>query len=327
MAIALARRAARHRADGGLQHLPHLERLSRPVREPRHRQPHHRQAAPDGDPAAGHHRRDRPRAAVGSRLRSQRDPARGGGARRRDRQGAGAARGDRARRLHRLGHVRALAARECQGPRLHRGIGRDPVVVTGTNDFKGLCRNLAFSLSAPTAARCAPRPRTSFVPKGRHPETDGATRASTRSPRAIGRGGSDKLLGDPARARRRLAASARSGRTPPRERIERGEGGASAAWCAPRPRSRAWTRSAAATPLLIAVEAGDRDAYIGGSASARSASSWRSSTRKRRRCASRSRACREEGRHHGRDLRHRRGDPLTRPRRASRRWARTCRAT
>ena len=70
----------RRRPGDRLHHLPHLEQLSRPVRQPGHRQPGDRQAAPRRGPAAGHHRADRPRGAGRGRARPRPGHARRRGA-------------------------------------------------------------------------------------------------------------------------------------------------------------------------------------------------------------------------------------------------------
>ena len=72
---ALHRGAARRGAGDRLLHLPDLERLSRPVRQPGHGQHRHRQAASGRDPAAGHHREGGARSAGRSGLRPQRGAA------------------------------------------------------------------------------------------------------------------------------------------------------------------------------------------------------------------------------------------------------------
>jgi phenylacetic acid degradation protein paaN len=81
--------------------------------------------------------------------------------------------------------------------------GVNPVVVTGTDSFKGLCNNLAMSLSLYSGQMCT-APQSVFVPEGGI-ETD----EGVKSPQDVGEGiarSLDGLLGDPERAMAILGA-------------------------------------------------------------------------------------------------------------------------
>ncbi len=148
----------RHR----LQYLSDLERLPGPVRQPRHRQRGHRQAASERDPAARHQRADRARGALRSGLRPERGDA--GGARRRRRHGAEARAAPRgqAHRLHRQQRQRRVArAQRPSGPGLHReGGGRIRSSSTPRPTSRPSPATSPSRLRS-IPARCAPRRRTS----------------------------------------------------------------------------------------------------------------------------------------------------------------------
>ena len=157
----------RRRAGDRLQHVPHLERLPGPVRQPGHRQPGDRQAAPGRRAAAGDHRADRPRGA--RRGRAGPEP---GDARRR-----GAAASGIAATLATHPDVRIvdftgssefgnwLEANARQAVVYTEKAGLNTVVVDSTDDYKGLLRNLAFSLSLYSGQMCT-TPQNILVPAG-----------------------------------------------------------------------------------------------------------------------------------------------------------------
>ena len=105
-------RAARRRARDRLLHVSDVERVSRLLRRPRHRQRGGRQAASGGDSSARAPRQDCARGAVGGGLRSERRDARRARARRCDRADARAAGGGPAHRFHRQLGERQLARGE-----------------------------------------------------------------------------------------------------------------------------------------------------------------------------------------------------------------------
>lgn len=132
--------------------------------------------------------------------------------------------------------------------------GVNPVVVTGTDDFKGLCRNLAFSLSLYSGQMCT-SPQNVFVPKGGI-ETDEGHKSFDEVAQGIATG-IDKLLGDPARAGAVCGALAADAT---RERIDAAKGLGRVIRASTPIEGMDPQRSA--TPLLIAVEAKDRDVYM-----------------------------------------------------------------
>lgn len=81
--------------------------------------------------------------------------------------------------------------------------GVNPVVIAGTDDFAGMCGNLAMSLSLYSGQMCT-APQSLFVPAGGIETNDGR-----KSPDEVGAGiarALDKLLGDPDRAMAILGA-------------------------------------------------------------------------------------------------------------------------
>lgn len=81
--------------------------------------------------------------------------------------------------------------------------GVNPVVVTGTDSFRGMCNNLAMSLSLYSGQMCT-APQSVFVPQGGIGTDEGV-----KSPQEVGEGiarALDGLLGDPERAMAILGA-------------------------------------------------------------------------------------------------------------------------
>ena len=203
---------ARRRAGDRLQHLPHLERLPGPVREPGHRQPGRSSSrtrravlplaitvqiarevlAEAGfdpnlvtlaveEPGDAHRRRPgHPPATCGSST----SPA-----------PASSATG-----------WRPTPARPSSTPRRP---GLNTVVVDSTDDYTGLLRNLAFSLSLYSGQMCT-TPQNLLVPPRRHRHRRRAPQSPTSS-RADLAAALDKLLGDPARAAGTLGAIVNDG--------------------------------------------------------------------------------------------------------------------
>jgi len=81
--------------------------------------------------------------------------------------------------------------------------GVNPVVVTGTESFKGMCNNLAMSLSLYSGQMCT-APQSVFVPEGGI-ETDEGHKSADEVGEGIARS-LNKLLGDPDRAMAILGA-------------------------------------------------------------------------------------------------------------------------
>ncbi|MEZ5839400.1 MAG: phenylacetic acid degradation protein PaaN [Hyphomicrobiales bacterium] len=81
--------------------------------------------------------------------------------------------------------------------------GVNSIVIDGTSDFKGMCQNVAFSLSLYTGQMCT-APQNVFVPRGGI-DTDDGHKSFDEVAAAIARG-IDKLLADPERAAAVLGA-------------------------------------------------------------------------------------------------------------------------
>ena len=133
--------------------------------------------------------------------------------------------------------------------------GINPVVLHSTGDFAGLCRNLAFSLSLYSGQMCT-APQNIFVPAGGI-ATDEGHRSFDEIAQAIATA-VDALLADPARAAgvlgavqnpatlERIAAARKLGR------VVRDSGGVE---------MPGFPEARTATPLLLAVEAGNAAAW------------------------------------------------------------------
>jgi phenylacetic acid degradation protein paaN len=132
--------------------------------------------------------------------------------------------------------------------------GVNPVVITGTDDVKGLCRNLAFSLALYSGQMCT-APQNIFLAKDGIP-TDQGPKSANEVAEALSVA-IDKLLGDPERAAgvcgaiqspatlARIEATAKLGTVVrPSTPIAGMEGARSA------------------TPLLVTVDAGDEATYL-----------------------------------------------------------------
>ncbi|MBL8673198.1 MAG: phenylacetic acid degradation protein PaaN [Alphaproteobacteria bacterium] len=89
-------------------------------------------------------------------------------------------------------------AENARGKQLYvEGAGINTVVIDGTADFKGMCQNLAFSLSLYSGQMCT-APQNLFVPR-QGIETDEGRKSFDDVARAIA-GAVEKLLADPERA-------------------------------------------------------------------------------------------------------------------------------
>jgi phenylacetic acid degradation protein paaN len=133
--------------------------------------------------------------------------------------------------------------------------GINPVVIDSTDDFKGMCANLAFSLSLYSGQMCT-APQNIFVPK-----SGIATDQGHKSFEEVGAGiagAMDKLLGDPERAAAVLGAI-HNDATLERVRAEAGRGEAL------RPATPlaipGFPGARATTPLIRKVAAGDEGTY------------------------------------------------------------------
>jgi phenylacetic acid degradation protein paaN len=134
--------------------------------------------------------------------------------------------------------------------------GVNPVVLDSTDDFRGLCGNLAFSLSLYTGQMCT-APQNIFVP------ADGvATPDGHKSLEEVGEAlktALDRLLGDPDRA----AAVLGCVQSPAiLERVEQARGLGRVVRDAAPVAVPGFPEARAVSPLVVAVEAGDEAAYL-----------------------------------------------------------------
>jgi phenylacetic acid degradation protein paaN len=134
--------------------------------------------------------------------------------------------------------------------------GVNPVVLDSTDDFRGLCGNLAFSLSLYTGQMCT-APQNIFVP------ADGiATPDGRKSFEEVGEAlktALDRLLGDPDRA----AAVLGCAQSPAiLERVERARGLGRVVRDAAPVAVPGFPEARAVSPLVVAVDAADEAAYL-----------------------------------------------------------------
>jgi phenylacetic acid degradation protein paaN len=133
--------------------------------------------------------------------------------------------------------------------------GVNTIVIDSTDDFRGLCNNIAFSLTLYTGQMCT-APQNIYVPR------DGiATDDGRKSFDEVGAGiaaAVNKLLGDDARAVELLGGVVNAGV------LERVEGANNAAGVVLPSRAithPAWPDATVRTPVLRAIEASDADTY------------------------------------------------------------------
>jgi phenylacetic acid degradation protein paaN len=133
--------------------------------------------------------------------------------------------------------------------------GVNTVVVDSTDDFAGLCRNLAFSLSLYTGQMCT-APQNVFVPR------EGiATDEGHKSFAEVGAGVAaaiEKLLADEGRAAELLGAVANVGVI---ERIEGAPNRGRVVLASRTITHPTWPDATVRTPIILAVDAGDTEAY------------------------------------------------------------------
>jgi phenylacetic acid degradation protein paaN len=133
--------------------------------------------------------------------------------------------------------------------------GVNTVVVDSTDDFAGLCRNLAFSFSLYTGQMCT-APQNVYVPR------EGiATEAGHKSFAEVGEGVAaaiDKLLADEARAVEILGAVVNPGVL---ERLEAASGKGELVLASRAIRHPAWPDATVRTPAIVALDASDDDVY------------------------------------------------------------------
>jgi len=131
--------------------------------------------------------------------------------------------------------------------------GVNSVVVASTDDFAGMCANLAFSLSLYSGQMCT-SPQDIFVP-GEGIETDQGHKSFDEVASGIA-GAVDRLLGDPARAAGICGALA-SPAIAERVGALAGDGKV----VRPSAPLQNQTGARTATPLILAVESGKTEAY------------------------------------------------------------------
>ena len=133
--------------------------------------------------------------------------------------------------------------------------GINPIVIDSTNDFRGMCGNIAFSLSLYSGQMCT-APQNLFVPAGGIATNDGPKsfdEVATAIATAI-----DRLLGDPERAAGILGAvqnEATLARVAAARKLGRVVRESAAAPVAGFPEART------ASPLLLAVDVADEAAW------------------------------------------------------------------
>ena len=133
--------------------------------------------------------------------------------------------------------------------------GVNTVIIDSTDDFAGMCRNIAFSLSLYTGQMCT-APQNVYVPR------EGiATDEGHKSFEEVGSGiarAVDKLLGDDARAVEILGAVANAGVL---QRLEEAPDGRDVVLASRVITHPAWPDATVRTPAILALDAADTDVY------------------------------------------------------------------
>jgi phenylacetic acid degradation protein paaN len=129
------------------------------------------------------------------------------------------------------------------------------VVIDSTDDFRGLCRNLAYSLSLYTGQMCT-APQNIYIPR------EGiATDEGHKSFAEVGEGiatAVNKLLGDDARAVELLGAVVNRGVL---DRLEAAPEGRDVVLESRTITHPAWPDATVRTPAILALDAADADVY------------------------------------------------------------------
>jgi phenylacetic acid degradation protein paaN len=133
--------------------------------------------------------------------------------------------------------------------------GVNPVVLDSTDDFKGLCGNLAFSLALYTGQMCT-APQNIFVPEGGLATPEG--RKSFDEVAQALKAALDRLLGDPERAAAILGCVQNPAIL---ERVEQARGLGRIVRDAAPVAVPGFPEARAVSPLVVAVEAEDEAAY------------------------------------------------------------------
>ncbi|MCF8480424.1 MAG: phenylacetic acid degradation protein PaaN [Rhodospirillum sp.] len=132
--------------------------------------------------------------------------------------------------------------------------GINPVVITGTDDLKGLCRNLAFSLALYSGQMCT-APQNIFLPR-EDIATDQGSKSADEIAEAIAVA-LDKLLGDPERA-----AGVCGAIQSPATLTRIADAAKLGAVLRPSIPIAGMDGARSATPLLVTVAAADEAAYL-----------------------------------------------------------------
>jgi phenylacetic acid degradation protein paaN len=133
--------------------------------------------------------------------------------------------------------------------------GLNTVIVDSTNDYPGMLRNLAFSLSLYSGQMCT-TPQNLLVPEGGI-ETDAGHRTVAEFAADLG-GAIDKLLGDPKRAAGTLGAIVNDGVL---ARLTEAGGAASVVHRSAEVRDEAWPEATIRTPVIVRLDAADEKVY------------------------------------------------------------------
>lgn len=134
--------------------------------------------------------------------------------------------------------------------------GVNPVVIDSTDDFKGLCRNLAFSLSLYSGQMCT-APQNLFVPRGGI-----ATDQGHKSFDEVAAGLAEataKLLGDPARAAAILGAIQNPATL---ARVESAPSLGTVVLASQPVAHEGYPEARSVTPTILAVDAAAEDVYL-----------------------------------------------------------------
>jgi phenylacetic acid degradation protein paaN len=133
--------------------------------------------------------------------------------------------------------------------------GVNTVIIDSTDDFAGLCRNVAFSLSLYTGQMCT-APQNIYIPR------EGiATNEGHKTFAEVGSGiaqAIEKLLGDDARAVEVLGAVVNAGVLQRLEAVPKGREVVLASRAITHP---AWPDATVRTPAILALDASDADVY------------------------------------------------------------------
>jgi phenylacetic acid degradation protein paaN len=128
--------------------------------------------------------------------------------------------------------------------------GVNSIVIAGTDDFAGMCANIAFSLALYSGQMCT-APQDIFVPRGGI-ETDEGHKSLEEVAQGIA-AAVDALLADPARA---LGVCGMLANPATQDRVQRARGLGRVIRD-----SRPLGEGRSASPLILAVEAGETDAH------------------------------------------------------------------